>query len=639
MCGIVGYIGTADSGIVRLAVANACSAQAHRGPDDSGILVRRIGDLCVGLGHRRLSILDLSQAGHQPMRNPDTGDVVVLNGEIYNFRDLRLELIGKGYEFQTESDTELLLKAYECWDVACLERFRGMFAFGLWDARQRSILLARDHAGIKPLYYSDSTASGLVFASETKALIETGFISSTISDNGLASYLRYGAVQEPLTIFQDIHSLPAGHFYRADFRGILSKPIGKIHHYWQFPAVDRAALNKSNEDLSEELRALLVQSVERHLVSDLPVGVFLSGGLDSAVITSLAARRRRDRIQTFTVSFPDDKEWDESQAAGDLARLCGTQHTAVEIDRSSVVSGVTQYLDAMDQPTIDGLNTFLVSRAARQRGLVVALSGMGSDEMFGGYASFVEIPKALRYMRSAQIIPRGLRNSAGNLLTIGSDRALRSKVSSMLEAGTDLEEVCSVRRQLFSSAEIGNFGLPPVRGLNRFNDQNVKGDEVNSISRLEIRGYLANMLLRDSDVFSMASSLELRVPFLDRDLMEWCHRLPGQVMLPSQMPLKYRLREAVRGWLPEVPLDGTRPKRGFVVPLLKWSDSYLNEVVQNGTSLALSKANIDSHLLLRDFRRRPIMRTWSRLWSVVILGHYLDGVGRKKVIHPVGTLR
>jgi len=335
MCGIAALLGKHKPECAAAMVHTMNDAQAHRGPDDQGAVVLQVGGGIVGLGNRRLAILDLSPHGHQPMHNPDTGDVLVYNGEIYNSPDLRRELQQAGFTFRGRSDTEVLLRAYQHWGVDCLPRLRGMFAFTLWDARRSRLLIARDHLGIKPLYYAAREGEWFVCASEVRALMSSGLVPPVVSQRALAGYLAYGAVQEPLTLFEGVFALPRGAWKEFDSLGRATAQ----GTYWQFPRPD-GERQRSVEEVAEEGRALLDQSVRRHLLSDVRVGIFLSSGLDSTAVLGIARRFQSatDHLNAFTVSFSDDPVYDEAAIARITAARFGVQYHEYPVEESTALA-------------------------------------------------------------------------------------------------------------------------------------------------------------------------------------------------------------------------------------------------------------------------------------------------------------
>src|SRR5438309_4017100 len=452
MCGIAGAIGQIDGEILE-AVRRMSAAQFHRGPDSDGFWRSDPTDNGVGvvLAHRRLAIIDLTEDGHQPMADPATGNVIDFNGEIYNFQELRRELQQDGASFRSRSDTEVVLKAYARWGVDGLRRLRGMFAFALWDAALGTLLFARDRLGIKPLYLSTVTRSGgkrtLLFASEVRALLASNLLEREIDPVGLASYLWNGFVIGPNTIVRGVELLPAATWAVVDTDGALLTP----RRYWQLPASGQTPGTK--DDLKEQLTA----AVGMHLISDVPLGIFLSGGIDSSAIAALAVRSGSARVRTFNIGF-DETEYDESEHARGVARALGTEHHELRLTKETFRQQASEALASLDQPTLDGINTYFVSRAVREAGLTVALAGTGGDELFGGYQSFRDIPWAARWSRRLSAFPPRLSRRVANAVTRAASlraalppQTRRGKLGDVLAARGELLDTYQVSYALFSS--------------------------------------------------------------------------------------------------------------------------------------------------------------------------------------------
>jgi asparagine synthase (glutamine-hydrolysing) len=629
MCGIAAILGGIPADRVELSLRAMLDAQAHRGPDDAGWVVISAGQSVLGLGNRRLAIQDVSPLGHQPMRNEDTGDLLVYNGEIYNAPQLKASLNSEGYRFRGHSDTEILLRAYEHWGIDCLDRLRGMFAFAIWDARRSRLVIARDHLGIKPLYYSCNDHY-FACASEVRALLQSGLVSSEIDRRALAGYLAYGGVQEPFTICENVFSLPRGSWKELDSSGkVLAE--GK---YWQFPSVQHSIGKRSLPDLVEEGRSLLQQSVRRHLLSDVRLGIFLSSGLDSTAILGLSGGQNRlQPLDAFTISFPDRSQADERAVASATAARFGASFHECPVSDSTTLSWIGDALECMDQPSMDGFNTYIVARAIHERGIVVALSGLGGDEVFGGYNLFRRVPRTYDMMSWLNLLPLSMRITAARLATVFTSRVARQKAKEIVTADPGLIGMYFHYRRLVSDLGLNMFGLDAkslglsedfqIRGL-RYEDCYVPADHVVSVGRLDAAFYLQNILLRDSDVFGMANSLEIRVPFLDRDLVEWAFRLPGDVLLPRRAPLKYLLRKICADLYTKS--QAHQPKRGFVLPFGAWLVGPLREIMQEnlrflGGSGLLDPAGIEN--VRRLFLDEPAGPAWSRVWALVTLGQWL----------------
>jgi asparagine synthase (glutamine-hydrolysing) len=600
------------------------AAQVHRGPDDEGIEVLGSARGTVGLGSRRLAILDLTPAGHQPMRDPETGTTVAYNGEIYNFPELRAELERSGHVFHGRGDTEVLLHAYRRWGIDFLDRLRGMFAFVLWDAARHRTVIARDHLGIKPLYYS-FTPDGFVCASEIRVLLASGLIDPTVDRRAVGGYLAYGAVQEPLTILRAVHALESGSWLEV---GADGRETGR-GRYWDFPTIEPA----EGRDLVDEGRALLERSVARHMLSDVPLGVFLSSGIDSTSVAGLAARASDREVHAFTVSIPEDSALDEKPAAARSASRLGLTFHDVPVDSSTALEWAAGGLRAMDQPSMDGLNTYIVSRAVRAAGLTVALSGQGGDEVFGGYRSFTAVPRMVDLARAARILPVPLRRALAGSVARVWGRTGSSKARDLAVTSPELPSIYFSYRRLLSDEELAKLGYraDPLGLATSFLDHSatpngwLPDDDFVSVSRLETRFYLGNTLLRDGDVFGMANSLEIRVPFLDRDVVDWAFRLPGAAHAPSGSAPKHLLRQMCADILTEDQLEA--PKRGFGLPIAAWMKGPLRDVRSEALATLVAtgiatKEGVDA--IERAYLDDTYRSSWTRVWSLVTLGHWLQ---------------
>ena len=630
MCGIAAILGALSLERVELSLRMMLEAQLHRGPDDVGSMVVPAAQSTLGLGNRRLAIQDLSPLGHQPMINQATGDLLVYNGEIYNAPSLKNQLEAEGFHFRGHSDTEVLLRAYERWGIGCLDRLRGMFALALWDARRSRLILARDHLGIKPLYYSAKEGSWFVCASEVKALLKSGLLKPEIERRALAGYLAYGGIQEPLTIYEGIFSLPRGSWRELDSSG---KVVAE-GTYWRFPAIEESARERPLQELIEEGRALLGQSVRRHLLSDVRVGVFLSSGLDSTAVLGLGrGQQGAQQLDAFAVSFPDRLDYDEAATARATASRFGVRYHEYPVTDVTARQWICDALGHMDQPSMDGFNTYIVSRAVRELGISVALSGLGGDEVFGGYSLFRRVPWTFHAMSWLSPLRRSVRSAVARTATLFRDGVAKNKALEIAQVNPGLIGIYFRFRRLMSDFSLGSFGLraEPLRLSEDFQVQDlcyegcyIPSDLVASVARLDTAFYLQNILLRDSDVFGMANSLEIRVPFLDRDLVEWAFRLPGSVLLPKRAPLKHLLRQICAD-LYSAP-QRVQSKRGFTLPLGPWLMGPLREIMEENlrtlrSSGLLDPAGLDSVCEL--FRREPNSSAWSRVWALVSLGHWL----------------
>jgi asparagine synthase (glutamine-hydrolysing) len=592
------------------------SVQRHRGPDGEGLWISTDGR--VGFGHRRLAIVDLSPLGSQPMATPDGQLHVVYNGEIYNFPALRAELEALGHRFASTSDTEVLLHGYRAWGHGLLERLRGMFAFALHDAARGETLLARDPLGIKPLYLADD-GRRLVFASEVRA-IRSVCDGGGLDPEGLATFLLWGSIAAPRTLHRGIRALPAGSWLRVSARGVEGpRTYFRLEDEFGHSEVMGA------EEAARRMRDALVESARHHLMADVPVGSFLSGGVDSSAVIGLLAEVHDAPICTVNLAF-DVPELDESRLAREAARFYGAEHHEVPIRIEEIRDRMPDALRALDQPSIDGPNTYFVSEAAVKAGLKVAVSGVGGDELFGGYTSFARIPQILRYRARAAAIPgigAALAPAARAIEALLPRTRSGSRLVRALAFGGDHAGAYYAERGLFSPGEVRRLLAPelaeavdacePREALRqRLAVDTLPEDE--RVSALELRQYLEVQLLRDTDAVSMAHSLEVRTPLVDRDLLRAAARVPATLRRAG--PAKRLLREAPRPPLP--PALWQRRKQGFTLPFEHWLRSG-GIPVQLPTHPSLDPAAVRA--VERDFARGRVH--WSRVWALIVLREFI----------------
>ena len=617
MCGIAGLIVYGEAEPVREEDVRVMrDAQRHRGPDDEGLWTSEDGR--IGLGHRRLTIQDLSPLGHQPMATDDGRIRVVYNGEIYNVGALRNDLVTRGYRFRSSSDTEVLLHGYREWGLGLLDRLRGMFAFALHDDERGETLLARDPLGIKPLYVADD-GSRLAFASEVQALRRV-VADGGIDPEALATYLLWGSIGAPRTLYRDIRLLPPGTWLRV-VRGAVEGPST------YFRLEDQFGHSEAMEpvEAAAALRTALVDSVRHHMVADVPVGAFLSGGVDSSALLGLMAEVHEGPICTVTLAL-DDPALDESRLARQAAKLYGSEHREIPIRIEEVRERIADAVRSLDQPSIDGINTYFVSEAAAKAGLKVAVSGVGGDELFGGYRSFGRVPR-IRCMHAAGRAMLGggtaLSAVAGGLRRLPRTR-MRSALARALEFGADDAGAYYVERGLFSPSEVRDLLAPEVvdavEACDPRAELNARVDpmglpETERVSALEFRQYLQVQLLRDTDAVGMRHSVEIRTPLVDRDLLCAAARVPA--VLRRSGPAKRFLREAPRAPVPEA--LWRRQKQGFTLPFEDW-------LRNGGIPVALPEhpwlCAEGVRRVAGDFARRRVH--WSRLWALLVLREFLD---------------
>ena len=715
MCGICGVIDWSESPDAAALVRRMTPTMLHRGPDDEGYLDVGISDPQISdfefrnsdlggslsIGMRRLSIIDL-EGGHQPIFNEDGMVGAVLNGEIYNFQELRKQLEDRGHTFRTRSDSEVVAHAYEEWGADCVERLQGMFALAVWDGRRAkgkeqsgTLFLARDRLGIKPLYYfaskvqspksnvwsseehssSDSNQPAdvgcwtldvgqkFVFASEVRTLLASGVVPRQLSRSALESYLLFGSVGEPMTLVEGILSLPPGH--RMTINLDASSQKLQPESYWNIAQTGsgdaetrrwgdgekgrrgdaetwRRATNASGNGhitsvdakaAAQHVRGLLEESVRKHLIADVPVGVFLSSGIDSTSLAALASREVSG-VHTFTVAFPE-KEFSEAAIARQTAEKFGTTHQEVMLSGDEMLARLGEAVGALDQPSMDGINTYFVSWAARQAELKVALSGLGGDEVFGGYNTFRRTPQYKLLANVGNRMPEGVRSAMASVVAVAGGRFVSGdaarKLAALWDSSARLPDPFYFGRALFTPAQVFDLmnGARTAETdslwwnwLSDSAQQARKLDSFAAVSCMEARSYLVSTLLRDTDSMSMAHSLEVRVPFLDHPLVEFVTQLPAEVKLRKGTP-KALLVAALEDLLPSEVVQQT--KRGFTFPWAAWLRGPLKGKIESGLaelSPALQEA-LNSENALGVWRSYLDGKTsWSRPWSLYVLNEW-----------------
>jgi asparagine synthase (glutamine-hydrolysing) len=634
MCGIAGIIGRLD-GDNQAALQRMKDAMVHRGPDASGTWVSSpdVRGWGAMLAHRRLSILDLSPAGAQPMVDPVTGHVVVFNGEIYNFSELRQRLVSEGQEFESSGDTIVMLRSLALYGPRALNWLRGMFALACWDPGQRRLLLARDPLGIKPLYLARSSDPhgrwSVAFASELRALLASGLLGAPHLDpQAAASFVWNGFVVGPCTAVKGIELLWPGQLFEFDEAGEQIRQ----QEFWRIPDRSPDAVMSEND-----LASVLEEGLKLHLTSDVPLAVFLSGGVDSSAMANLAQRASGSPIHTFTLAF-EEQEFNEGRTARQIADAIGTQHHEVVLTEGRFVENLEAALDSLDQPTFDGLNAYYMSQAIRSAGFTVALSGTGGDELFGGYTSYRDLPVLHRWSRRAAWVPRDLQVAGASLATwplrlsggAVPPQTRWAKLPEMVRHGDDLLNLYQMAYALFlpgfqrellapNFAQVLADGLPPVT-RSRIVAETRGRAPLSAISVMEMRLFLGERLLRDNDVASMASSLEQRVPLVDQVLFESVDRLPDRARYQPLGRKAVLRRIGLRG-LDPVLFD--RPKSGFVLPFDRWirrglknaMDQTLRDPLLVGP-VGLEPAAVER--LWRAFLDGAPGMYWSRVWAVYV---------------------
>jgi asparagine synthase (glutamine-hydrolysing) len=619
MCGIAGAIAFRKK-LDPAAIVRATKALEHRGPDDTGVEQVANGETEAVFGNRRLAILDLSPCGHMPMQDAESGDWITYNGEIFNFKDLRTELKNLGHQFTSRSDTEVILASYARWGPAFLHRLRGMFAIAIFDKAKQQLFIARDRFGIKPLYFWQD-ADSLIFSSEVRSLLKSG-VPRKLNPVGVAQYTLFGSVYDPETIIEGVHSLLPGHYL------LWHEGKMQINRYWDLAAAaaepDERYLNEAG--VLKNIHQLLEESVSLHTVSDVPVSVFLSGGIDSTAVAAILNRQQR-HIQSYSVVFKE-ADYTESSFSRLVAERFKTEHHEIVLSQDDAKALIPEAMSALDQPSFDGTNSYVVAQQVRRAGFKVALSGLGGDELFAGYGTTHTVPQIERWLALLQSLPLAMRQGVAAMLSSAFNSGdQRRKLKALLVSKNGID-VYALMRQVFTKPQVENLlahhedsvferAFAP---LSRDRNLIQKMDPVNRVSYLEQTGYMRNTLLRDTDAMSMANSLEVRVPMIDHVLAEYLIRIPGQMKVKHGTP-KYLLSSALSAMLPREIVF--RRKQGFVLPFQHWLRGDLGkEVVSTFESSAQSP--------LAEYIRPEYLQTvwqqftrgetsWSRPWSLYTL--------------------
>lgn len=612
------------------------SAMIHRGPDDDGeesfpLTEDALGP-SVSFGFRRLAILDLSPTGHQPMVHPRTGDCLVFNGEIYNFRHLRSRLMVEGMRFTGTGDSEVLLAALVHWGDRALDVIEGMFALGFYQAATRRVLLARDPVGIKPLYVA-ARSDQIVFASEVRAILASGLVSPDLDPAGVAGFLMYGAPQDPLTVHREIRSFPCGTRQWIGFDA-LSRTLRyePPHRFWRFPKVD---LSYDEPSAVADVRSTLEGVVGNHLASDVRAGFFLSAGIDSTALAALATRAI-GQVSTYSVGFESTSMRSELAEARETAQMLGSDHTEIMIDESSIRGWWDAWLQAADRPSVDGLNSFIVSGSVKRAGVTVAFSGLGADELFGGYANFRRVRYLAPLLRALSVLPRSAKRAGVAALSGLFPARYRTRLGGLAESSGRTADLSVELKQFLPASELirlglhtGDLGLGP----DYLTDEAHAELELDTddpfviVSRVETYLYMGNTLLRDSDVNSMAHSLELRVPFVARPILELAGRIPPQLHFNGKEPGKRLLRRALADVIPAHLLQ--RPKTGFALPVNDWLHHQLRESCEAAVTVTAGIPFLDRRevrSLWDGFVAGHDHTYWMKPLLLVTLGDYVDRV-------------
>lgn len=628
MCGIAGFSVAADAPIAigeknyPAVISAMVDCLKHRGPDAKNTWNNK----STYLGHARLSIIDLSEASNQPMHSSDGRYVIVYNGELYNYRDLKLELqrVAQGtgnlpYFFKTNSDTEVVLAAYQRWGVDCLNKFNGMYAFALYDTVEHVLFIARDRVGIKPLYYYYDNAK-LVFASEIRSVLNSGFVDRKLNHDAIGEYFLYQTVHAPNTIIKDVKMLMPGHYM------LLKNGDLHLKKYWDLNNFTNASNDLNYQQTCAKTKELLFQAVERRLVADVPFGAFLSGGIDSSAVVGIMSKMSTKKVETFNVSF-DEGEFSEAKYAKKIAEKFNTNHHEIKLSPEDFLKQLPESLNAMDHPSGDGPNTYVVSKATKNAGVSMALSGLGGDEVFAGYDVFkrmTDISKKL-YLN---ILPSVLRKVPASVLKAKNRSVAGDKIYEVLtQDKVNVPSAYPISRKVFSDAQIKdllkNRSENNLNALIRKIKETDKEHLLSYVSALEINTYMQNILLRDTDQMSMAVALEVRVPFLDYKLLEFVLSVKDEFKYPSTP--KKLLIDSLGDLLPDEVIN--RPKMGFTLPWKHWMKNEMRSFCEDNIKSLSRRDFVNEKAVLglwEQFLKDDPRVTWSRVWHLIVLENWLN---------------
>jgi asparagine synthase (glutamine-hydrolysing) len=634
MCGINGIIAFNKASLYRDKVLQMNKALAHRGPDGKGLW----NDNNIVLGHRRLAIIDLSPEGNQPMLSSDGNLVLVFNGEIFNYRELRREL--DDYPFRTGTDSEVIIAAYIKWGIHCPEHFKGMFAFAIWDCSKKELFLGRDRLGVKPLYICQKTGL-FIFSSEIRAILATGIIPAKLSYKSVIDYLRYQTVHAPDTILEEIYMLMPGEWMRVETTMGNSEtqnkePVISTGRYWILGNKPEkiSPEGKRKKEVHKDIYNLLSKSVEQRMVSDVPFGAFLSGGIDSSAMVGLMSQVSAQPVNTFSVIF-DEKGYSESPYSQMIAKKFSTRHQEIHLKPFDFINMISPALDALDHPSGDGPNTWVVSKVTKQAGISMAISGLGGDELFAGYNIFKRL-YFLQKFNSFNYLPSISKSWILKFLNSRQPSVQIEKSKELLQLSQwDIVNTYPIMRRLFSDASIKqivnhhNFPADHIKeiiSLMIYEGTINKNGKISDISKAEFSTYMLNTLLRDTDQMSMAHALEVRVPFLDNELVDYVLKVDNCMIYPHSP--KQLLVESLNGLLPSQIVN--RKKMGFSFPWDHWMrvelKSFCERHLHNLNKYPIFNITQTDQLWQRFLNKDPLI-TWSRIWPIVVLAHWLEKNG------------
>lgn len=584
---------------------------AHRGPDSEGIFEK---DNII-LGHRRLSIIDISTISNQPLFGLENRYVLVFNGEIYNYKELKTKI---NFPYKTNSDSEIIIAAYHKWGYECVNHFNGMFAFAIWDNLEKKLFIARDRVGIKPLYfYNDNDL--FIFSSQIKGILSSEKVDIKLNTKQLSNFLKFQTIYTPDTILENINLLEAGSTLTINKSGI------KKNKYWELNSSSNNLSTQKYTEITTNIRDLLTNAVEKRMVADVPFGAFLSGGIDSSLMVALMAQTSTQPINTFNINFAE-KEYSEAKYAEKIAKKYNTNHHEINLTPTDLLDDIETALNYMDSPSADGINTYVVSKHTRKHNIKMAISGLGGDELFAGYPQFKQM-YALNKIRFFDNIPITIRSSIARIISKSTSKAEIEKIANWLTSKKwDINNLYPTFRQQLSDIEVEKLlNKPIIQNISYFD----KSTMLNNMSVNEINTYLQHILLRDSDQMSMASSLEVRVPFMDHELIEYVLSIPDKYKYPSK-PKKLLIESFPDILTSEIV---NRKKMGFVFPWNSWLKNDLFDFIEinlkeleNYPEFNIGEINNLWQRFINDDKRVY----WTQIWGLVVLGHWLKNINKRK---------
>jgi asparagine synthase (glutamine-hydrolysing) len=631
MCGINGILfKSAQPNTQKEIIESMNQALAHRGPDNDGVWH---DDYCF-FGHRRLSIIDLSKASDQPMQSYDGRFVIVYNGELYNYRELKLELQRVSlqqdqkdiatYFFQTSSDTEVILAAYMRWGVECLKHFNGMYAFAIYDRDKKQLFIARDRMGVKPIYYNLSS-DHIAFSSEIRSLMASNLMPRKLNVEALNDYIRYQTVFAPDTMIENIQMLMPGYYAMIEFG---KNTTVAMNQYWNL-SKNNSIINKktSYDQIKKHVLSLTERAVERRLVSDVPFGAFLSGGVDSSAVVALMSKTLNTPVNTYAITFKEDA-FSEAPFSRMIAEKYKTNHHEIELSVNDFLNDLPNALSAIDHPSADGPNTYAVSKAVKQSGIKMALSGLGGDELFAGYQTFQNYFK-IKNSTTLKVFPGGIKSFGASVMHAAAKSAKTEKLKEISKISKyNLQTIYPNIRKVYSEEGIqrlmdtSNYRTSKIgESLKDISERN--NFEIRAVSEAEIKTYMQNILLRDADQMSMAHALEVRLPFMDYALVEYILALPDEYKFLSSP--KRLLIESMGDLLPEA--IWKRKKMGFVLPYEKWMKKELKSFCDEKIHSLASRSFMNGANLIanwQEFLKGSKRINWSRIWQFVVLEHWMQ---------------